>query len=54
MNHANYALVLAGALIGLVGCSTPTKLAVLEPIGPSPAVTSVSGGDGYLQVSAAE
>ena len=54
MNQANNALVLAGALIGLVGCATPTKLAVLEPIGPSPAVTSVSGGDGYLQVYSAQ
>lgn len=48
------AMVLAGAVLGLAGCASPTKVAVLEPIGPSPAVTSVSGSDGYLQVYSAQ
>ena len=52
MKHAN-TMVLAGALIWLVGCASPTKVAVLEPIGPRPARRLPSPGDGRLQVYSA-
>ncbi len=52
MKHTN-TIVLAGALLWLVGCASPTKVAVLEPIGPAPTVRPQNGGDGYLQVYSA-
>ena len=52
MRQAN-TMVLTGALIWLVGCASPTKVAVLEPIGPRPAKRLNSPGDGHLQVYSA-
>ena len=52
IRHAN-TMVLTGALIWLVGCASPTKAAVLEPIGPGPARRLQSSGDGRLQVYSA-
>lgn len=52
MKHAN-TIVLSGTLIWLVGCASPTKVAVLEPIGPAPSARAPNGGDGYLQVYSA-
>ena len=52
MKHVN-TIVLTGALICLVGCASPTKVAVLEPIGPAPARQLRNRSDGYLQVYSA-
>ena len=46
-------IVLAGALLWLVGCASPTKVAVLEPIGPAPPARPQNRSDGYLQVYSA-
>jgi hypothetical protein len=47
MRDAN-TMALAGALIWLVGCASPMKVAVLEPIGPGPSRRVQSAGDGGL------
>lgn len=52
MKYAN-TMALTGALIWLVGCTSPAKVAVLEPIGPTPAEGSQKSGDGRLQVYSA-
>jgi hypothetical protein len=42
-----------GAFACLVGCATPQRVAVLEPVGPAPGQTVKSQGDGVLQVYSA-
>jgi len=52
MKYAN-TMVWTGALLWLVGCASPAKVAVLEPIGPTPTGGSQKSGDGRLQVYSA-
>ncbi len=52
MKYTN-AIVLTGALIWLVGCASPARVAVLEPIGPAPTKRPGNGVDGFLQVYSA-
>ena len=52
MKHAN-TIALTGAVICLVGCAAPTKVAVLGPIGPAPTAQAQNRGNGYLQVYSA-
>lgn len=40
-------------LICTVGCATDTRVALLKPVGPDPALAAQSSGPGYLQVYSA-
>jgi hypothetical protein len=46
-------LALIGALLGLIGCSSPMKVSCLAPIGPAPTEARAGTGDGSLQVYSA-
>jgi len=48
-----FSLALGGALLGLIGCSTPNKVAVLDPVGPAPTEVLTGTRDGSLQVYSA-
>ena len=48
-----YAISGALLLISLAGCATPTKVAVLEPVGPAPFGRSKSVNEGSLKVYSA-
>lgn len=44
----------AGALVWLAGCaSAPTRIAVVQPVGPAPAGSTGASSDGQLQVYSA-
>ncbi len=46
-------MALAGAIIWLAGCASPPRVAVLEPIGPSPRPARQDTTEGFLQVYSA-
>ena len=48
-----FSIALSGAIFGLMGCSSPRKVAVLDPIEPAPADSPATTGDGSLQVYSA-
>jgi hypothetical protein len=52
MKYVNI-IVSTGALIGLVGCASPVKVAVLEPVGPAPTGRLQGSSIGCLQVFSA-
>jgi hypothetical protein len=46
-------VVLAGALVGLVGCASAPRVVVVEPVGPGPMAGSPGMGDGSLVIYSA-
>jgi hypothetical protein len=47
------AMAVAGALMWLVGCASPSRVTVLEPIGPSPRPQAQNSAEGRLKVYSA-
>ncbi len=52
MKHAKTVL-LAGAMVGLVGCATAPKVVVVDPVGPEPTEVSQGTGKGSLVIYSA-
>ena len=52
MKYVNL-VVLAGALVGLVGCASAPRVVVVEPVGPGPMAGSPGMGDGSLVIYSA-
>jgi hypothetical protein len=48
------AIAVSGAILGLAGCASAPKVAVLAPVGPSPAEHSAVMSGGFLQVYSAQ
>jgi hypothetical protein len=52
MKYAN-SVALAGAMVWLVGCASPSRVVVVEPVGPAPAGTPHETSNGSLVVYSA-